>query len=99
MKSMTMLLRATGSDEKRPPDHSFKRTAKRVKRRPAQLKRQASEPQMSSYGTLCTEFYDLDKSNAPPHALDFYTLRVRAAGGRVLERAAPIGWSHPDRRP
>jgi hypothetical protein len=40
---------------------------------------------MSSYGSLCTEFYDLDKPNAPRDALDFYALKARAAGGRVLE--------------
>ena len=40
---------------------------------------------MSSYGNLCTEFYDLDKPNAPADALDFYTRRARGAGGRVLE--------------
>ncbi len=40
---------------------------------------------MSAYGNLCTEFYDLDKPNAPPDALDFYTLKARAAGGRILE--------------
>lgn len=40
---------------------------------------------MTLYGSLCTEFYDLDKPNAPRDALDFYTLKARAAGGRVLE--------------
>lgn len=40
---------------------------------------------MSSYGSLCTEFYDLDKPDAPPDALEFYTKWARAAGGRVLE--------------
>jgi hypothetical protein len=40
---------------------------------------------MSSYGDLCTEFYDLDKPEAPPDALDFYTRRAQAAGGRILE--------------
>ncbi len=40
---------------------------------------------MSSYGSLCTEFYDLDKPNPPRDALEFYTLKARAAGGRVLE--------------
>jgi SAM-dependent methyltransferase len=51
----------------------------------AEFESLTSQPQMSSYGSLCTEFYDLDKPNAPPDALDFYTTRDRAAGGRVLE--------------
>lgn len=40
---------------------------------------------MSSYGSLCTEFYDLDKPSAPPLALEFYTRKARSARGRVLE--------------
>lgn len=40
---------------------------------------------MTSYGLLCTEFYDLDKPQAPPDALDFYADQAAQAGGRVLE--------------
>ena len=40
---------------------------------------------MSAYGSLCTEFYDLDKPSAPADALAFYVARARKAGGRVLE--------------
>jgi len=40
---------------------------------------------MAAYGSLCTEFYDLDKPNAPAGALAYYLDRARTAGGRVLE--------------
>jgi len=40
---------------------------------------------MAAYGSLCTEFYDLDKPNAPVGALSYYLDRARRAGGRVLE--------------
>lgn len=40
---------------------------------------------MAAYGSLCTEFYDLDKPSAPAEALAFYVARARKAGGRVLE--------------
>jgi len=40
---------------------------------------------MAAYGSLCTEFYDLDKPSAPADALAFYVERARKAGGRVLE--------------
>lgn len=40
---------------------------------------------MAAYGSLCTEFYDLDKPFAPAEALDFYVHRARKAGGRILE--------------
>jgi len=38
-----------------------------------------------AYGRLCTEFYDLDKPDAPAAALAWYRERARAAGGAVLE--------------
>lgn len=38
-----------------------------------------------SYGSLCTEFYDLDKPVAPAEAVAFYLAQAREAGGRVLE--------------
>jgi hypothetical protein len=40
---------------------------------------------MAAYGSLCTEFYDLDKPSAPSEALAFYVERARNAGGRALE--------------
>ena len=40
---------------------------------------------MAAYGSLCTEFYDLDKPTAPTAALHFYIEQARASGGRVLE--------------
>ena len=40
---------------------------------------------MSAYGSLCTEFYDLDKPSAPADALAFYVARARKVGGRILE--------------
>jgi SAM-dependent methyltransferase len=40
---------------------------------------------MAAYGSLCTEFYDLDKPSAPAEALVFYVARARKTGGRVLE--------------
>lgn len=40
---------------------------------------------MDSYGSLCTEFYDLDKPQAPPLALTFYMDEAARAQGRVLE--------------
>jgi hypothetical protein len=40
---------------------------------------------MTRYGKLCTEFYDLDKPEAPIDALEFYRGFARAAVGPVLE--------------
>ena len=40
---------------------------------------------MAAYGSLCTEFYDLDKPSAPAEAPAFYVERARNAGGRILE--------------
>jgi SAM-dependent methyltransferase len=40
---------------------------------------------MAAYGSLCTEFYDLDKPSAPAEALTFYIELARTAGGRILE--------------
>jgi SAM-dependent methyltransferase len=37
------------------------------------------------YGKLCTEFYDLDKPDAPPDAFDFYEAFAREAGGPIHE--------------
>ena len=40
---------------------------------------------MEAYGSLCTEFYDLDKPAAPAAALAYYLDRARDAQGRILE--------------
>lgn len=40
---------------------------------------------MNDYGKLCTEFYDLDKPDAPPDAFDFYEAFAREAGGPIHE--------------
>lgn len=40
---------------------------------------------MAAYGSLCVEFYDLDKSTAPPESLAFYLAQARTCGGRILE--------------
>jgi len=40
---------------------------------------------MSSYRTLCTEFYDLDKPAPPPEALAFYRTYASETSGRILE--------------
>jgi SAM-dependent methyltransferase len=40
---------------------------------------------LGSYGRLCTEFYDLDKPEAPPDALEFYWRLYVAEGGPALE--------------
>jgi SAM-dependent methyltransferase len=40
---------------------------------------------MLAYGSLCTEFYDLDKPSAPSAAISFYVDMARTAGGRILE--------------
>lgn len=40
---------------------------------------------MSSYGDLCTEFYDIDKPEPPPDAFDFYLAEAKRARGAILE--------------
>ena len=40
---------------------------------------------MSQYGKLSTEFYQLDKPDAPPDAFDFYEAFAREAGGPIHE--------------
>jgi len=40
---------------------------------------------VSSYGKLCTEFYDIDKPEPPPDAFDFYLAQAERAGGAILE--------------
>jgi SAM-dependent methyltransferase len=40
---------------------------------------------MSQYGKLSTEFYELDKPEAPPDAFDFYEAFAREASGPIHE--------------
>lgn len=40
---------------------------------------------MTTYHRLCTEFYDLDKANAPEQALEFYLRYAREARGPIWE--------------
>lgn len=40
---------------------------------------------VSSYGDLCTEFYDIDKPAPPPDAFDFYLAEAERAQGAILE--------------
>ncbi|HVY30858.1 MAG TPA: class I SAM-dependent methyltransferase [Polyangiaceae bacterium] len=40
---------------------------------------------MNQYGSLASEFYDLDKPEAPPDALDFYLAFAREAAGPIHE--------------
>jgi hypothetical protein len=40
---------------------------------------------MNHYGSLASEFYDLDKPEAPPDALDFYLEFAREAAGPIHE--------------
>ncbi|HEX2870988.1 MAG TPA: methyltransferase domain-containing protein [Polyangiaceae bacterium] len=46
---------------------------------------------MNQYGRLCTEFYDLDKPEAPPDAFDFYEAFAREAGGPIHEPMCGTG--------
>lgn len=40
---------------------------------------------MTSYGKLSTEFYDLDKPEAPPDAFDYYEAEAARTEGAILE--------------
>lgn len=40
---------------------------------------------METYQNLCTEYYDLDKPNAPEEALQFYLEYIKKAQGPILE--------------
>ena len=40
---------------------------------------------MNSYKKICTEFYDIDKPNAPTEALEFYLRYAQKAKGLILE--------------
>lgn len=46
---------------------------------------------MSDYGSLASEFYDLDKPEAPPDALDFYLAFAREARGPIHEPMCGTG--------
>ena len=45
----------------------------------------AHPPLVSTYGNLCTEFYDIDKPEPPPDAFDFYLAEAERARGAILE--------------
>jgi SAM-dependent methyltransferase len=45
----------------------------------------------TTYGKLCTEFYDLDKPTTPPEELAFYLEHARQANGPVLEAMCGSG--------
>jgi SAM-dependent methyltransferase len=45
----------------------------------------AHAPRVSTYGNLCTEFYDIDKPEPPPDAFDFYLAEAERAQGPILE--------------
>jgi SAM-dependent methyltransferase len=40
---------------------------------------------MTTYGQLCSEFYDLDKPGPPPDAFDFYERYAQNADGLIVE--------------
>ena len=46
---------------------------------------------MNSYQTLCTEFYDIDKPNAPEEALNFYLHYAENAAGPIIELMSGSG--------
>jgi hypothetical protein len=46
---------------------------------------------MNNYKTLCTEFYDIDKPNAPEEALNFYLHYAEKASGPILEPMSGSG--------
>jgi len=46
---------------------------------------------MSDYGSLATQFYELDKPAAPPDALDFYAGFARELGGPIHEPMCGTG--------
>jgi SAM-dependent methyltransferase len=45
----------------------------------------------TTYGKLCTQFYDLDKPTAPPEELAFYLEHARQTNGPVLEAMCGSG--------
>jgi len=45
----------------------------------------AHAARVSAYGSLCTEFYDIDKREPPPDAFDFYLAEAERARGPILE--------------
>ncbi|MBI2856330.1 MAG: class I SAM-dependent methyltransferase, partial [Chloroflexi bacterium] len=46
---------------------------------------------LDTYKRLCTEFYDLDKPEAPTKALDYYLRHLKAEAGPVLEPMSGSG--------
>lgn len=46
---------------------------------------------LDTYLNLCTEFYDLDKPNAPEDEFNFYLNYIKNAGGKILEPMCGTG--------
>jgi SAM-dependent methyltransferase len=46
---------------------------------------------MNTYQTLCTQFYDIDKPDAPADALKFYMDYADKADGRIFEPMCGTG--------
>jgi hypothetical protein len=44
-----------------------------------------------AYQGLCSQFYDLDKPEAPPDEVDFYADAIAAADGQALEAMCGSG--------
>jgi len=55
------------------------------------LQKSAYDEAMNNYKTLCTEFYDIDKPNAPEEALNFYFHYAEKANGSILEPMSGSG--------
>lgn len=50
-----------------------------------------AKPNLDTYLNLCTEYYDLDKPDAPQDALDFYSQYVQLAKASILEPMCGTG--------
>ena len=50
-----------------------------------------SQRQLTTYHSLCTEYYDLDKPNPPEDALAFYAKYAQRASGPILEPMCGTG--------
>lgn len=65
----------------------------RIQRSPALLARseRSTLRRMSGYGNLCSDFYDIDKPEAPPDALEYYLREAERARGPILEPMCGTG--------
>ncbi|MCH9633286.1 MAG: hypothetical protein S4CHLAM7_00090 [Chlamydiae bacterium] len=66
------------------PTRAFSRTTLSAGKPVAQITSRA-------YGRLCSIFYQLDKPDASPESLDYYTSQAKKAGGRILEPMCGTG--------